>query len=197
MFVPKITDWGLAKRLDAEQGPTQSGAIMGTPSYMAPEQAAGGTRDVGRAADVYALGAILYEMLTGRPPFRAATVWETLQQTLVEEPVPPSQLQPTLPRDLETICLKCIEKDPAKRYSSAAALADDLRRFSAGEPIAARPVRAAERAWRWARRKPLLATLYAAVAVLLATVVIVPSLLALRLAATTRTVFLNDSAATE
>ena len=111
---PKVTDFGLAKQLDVESGLTQTGSVLGTPSYMAPEQAEGKTREIGPAADVYALGAILYELLTGRPPFRGATVLETLQQVKTAEPVPPSRLVPGLPRDLETICLKCLQKDPAQ-----------------------------------------------------------------------------------
>jgi WD40 repeat protein/tRNA A-37 threonylcarbamoyl transferase component Bud32 len=150
---PKITDFGLAKKLD-EQSRTQTGAILGTPSYMAPEQAAGKGREVGPAADVYALGAILYELLTGRPPFRAATTLDTVLQMMSEEPVPPSRLEPKVPRDLETICLKCLQKEPARRYASAQALADDLDRFTAGEPIRARPTPAWERGWKWARRNP-------------------------------------------
>ena len=131
---PKITDFGLAKKLD-EAGQTQTGAIMGTPSYMAPEQAGGKSGEIGPAADVYALGAILYECLTGRPPFKAATALDTLMQVVGDEPVPPPQLQPKAPRDLETICLKCLHKEARKRYESAAELADDLRRFLDGEPI--------------------------------------------------------------
>jgi WD40 repeat protein/serine/threonine protein kinase len=164
---PKITDFGLAKKLDDAAGPTASGAIVGTPSYMAPEQASGQGQRIGPAADVYALGAILYELLTGRPPFKAATPLDTVLQVLSEEPVPPARLQPKVPRDLETICLKCLQKEPAKRYGSAEALAEDLRRFQAGEPIHARPIGTAEKLWRWCRRRPLVASLTAAVAALL------------------------------
>jgi hypothetical protein len=143
-------------------GHTQSGAVMGTPDYMAPEQAAG-QKTVGPVADVYALGAILYECLTGRPPFRAATGVDTILQVLREEPVPPRQLNAQVPAGLETICLNCLHKEPARRYASAEELAEDLRRFQAGEPIRARPVGAVERALKWARRRPALAALLAVV----------------------------------
>jgi tetratricopeptide (TPR) repeat protein/predicted Ser/Thr protein kinase len=150
---PKITDFGLAKKLD-EDGQTHSGAVMGTPSYMPPEQAAGRTREIGPLADVYALGAVLYELLTGRPPFKGETLYDTLEQVCSQEPVAPRQLQPKVPRDLETVCLKCLQKEPRKRYATAQELADDLRRFLDGEAIEARPVSAWERTYKWARRRP-------------------------------------------
>src|SRR5262249_41216020 len=141
-----ISDFGLAKHLSNSDATalsgaaTQTGVVVGTPKYMAPEQAAGATESLGPPADVYALGAILYEMLTGRPPFQAATVLDTLLLVRTQEPVPPSRLQPRVPRDLETICLKCLQKEPSRRYASAADLAEDLRRFQAGEPILAQPI---------------------------------------------------------
>jgi tetratricopeptide (TPR) repeat protein/tRNA A-37 threonylcarbamoyl transferase component Bud32 len=157
---PKITDFGLAKRFeDKDEGQTRTGAIMGTPSYMSPEQAQGRTKDTGPPADIYSLGAIFYDLLTGRPPFRGATLLDTLQQVQTVEPVPPARLQPSLPQDLETICLKALEKDPAKRYATAGAMAEDLRRYLAGEPILARPTPWWERTWKWSRRRPALATL--------------------------------------
>jgi len=161
---PKVADFGLAKDLDADQQLSRTGHVLGTPAYMAPEQAAGHVRAVGPARDVYALGVILYECLTGRVPFRAPTTFETLQLVLTREPVPPRPLAAGLPRDLETICLRCLEKEAGKRYQSAADLADDLGRFLRGEPVAARPVGRPERAWRWCRRNPAVAALLAAVA---------------------------------
>lgn len=181
--LPKISDFGLAKQLDSDHGQTASGAILGTPSYMAPEQAGGHGKEVGPAADVYALGAILYELLTGRPPFKAATPLDTVLQVVGNEPVPPRQLQPKTPRDLETICLKCLEKDAAKRYASALVLGDDLGCFLRGEPVTARPVGAVQRGWRWCRRNPKVASLVATVAFLLVTVAVVATVAAFRIAA--------------
>jgi hypothetical protein len=158
-IIPKITDFGLAKRLDGELGNTQTGTIMGTPSYLAPEQAEGKNRQVGAGADIYALGAILYETLTGRPPFQGETTLDTLEQVRSREPVPPSRLQPKVGRDLEIICLTCLQKEPRKRYASAGGLADDLRRFLGGEPILARPTPPWEKALKWGKRKPALAAL--------------------------------------
>jgi eukaryotic-like serine/threonine-protein kinase len=154
---PKITDFGLARRLGDAAGLTQTGLTVGTPSYMAPEQADGWPDAVGPAVDVYALGAILYELLTGRPPFRAATAAETVHQVIYQEPVAPTLLNPKVPRDLETICLKCLQKDPQRRYSTAAALAEDLSRFQRGEPILARRAGPFERLVKWIRRHRWLA----------------------------------------
>jgi serine/threonine-protein kinase len=158
---PKLSDFGLARRLDGAAGLTQSGAPVGTASYMAPEQAAGRSRDVGTAADTYALGAILYELLTGRPPFRAETAAETLRQVISQDPALPSRLNAAVPRDVETICLKCLEKSPERRYPSATALADDLHRFLRHEPIVARPVGPLGRVLRWTWRHPMGAALLA------------------------------------
>jgi WD40 repeat protein len=155
---PKVGDFGLAKLLVGQTaGQTQSGAILGTPSYMAPEQAAGRIKEVGPLTDVYALGAILYELLTGRPPFRGETPMDTMVLVMSGEPVPPSRLNRKVPRDLETVCLKCLERDPARRYGGARELADDLGRYLAREPIVARPLGVVGRWWRWCRRKPGLA----------------------------------------
>ncbi len=155
---PKIGDFGLAKLVEGGPGLTRTSDVLGTPSYMAPEQT-GGTADVGPAADVYSLGAILYECLTGRPPFLGQSVLDTLDQVRHQEPVPPSRLQPQVPRDLEIICLKCLHKTPARRYASARELAEDLERFLANEPIKARAVSLAERLWKGARRRPAVAAL--------------------------------------
>ncbi len=159
---PKVMDFGLARRLEGGAGLTQTGVPLGTPSYMAPEQARGQTRSVGPAADVYALGAILYELLTGRPPFRAETPAETVLQVIDQDPAPPSRLNARVPRDLETVCLKCLRKEPHLRYASAAALAEDLRRFLQGEAILARPERRWERLSRRVRRRPVLSVALAA-----------------------------------
>jgi len=156
---PKIVDFGLAKLLEQEDGQTESGQIVGCPSYMAPEQARGKIKEIGPAADVYALGAILYEMLTGRPPFKAPTPMETAIQVIHDEPVPPCRLLPRVPRDLETICLKCLRKEPQKRYASAEELADDLCRYLDNRPIRARRVPLWERGAKWVRRHPATATL--------------------------------------
>src|SRR5262249_30197109 len=138
---------------------TLPGAIMGTPSYMAPEQAAGKGAEAGRATDVYALGAILYELITGRPPFKAPTAFDTVMQVLTDDPVPPRRLQPKLPRDLEMICLKCLQKEPGRRYGEAEVVAEDLRRLLADEPILARPAGRIELAIKWVRRRPATAGL--------------------------------------
>jgi WD40 repeat protein len=159
--MPKIVDFGLAKLLDNDSFQTRTGSVMGTPSYMAPEQAAGRNKEVGPAADIYSLGAMLYDQLTGRPPFKADTALNTLQQVLTREPVAPTWLNPKVPRELETICLKCLDKEPARRYGSADELADDLRRFLDGEPIKARPLGAWGRGVKWAKRRPALAAMTA------------------------------------
>ena len=182
---PRVTDFGLAKRTSTEsvaaQGVgsttelTKTGQVLGTPSYMPPEQACGKTDEIGPLSDVYSLGAMLYCLLAGRPPFQAASPLDTLLQVLHKEPVPVRQLDPNVPRDLETICLKCLEKEPRRRYASARALSDDLNRFLNGEPVKARPISRPARAWRWCRRNRVVAGLTAIVAVLLAAVGIVAS----------------------
>ncbi len=162
---PRVTDFGLAKKVQGDSRLTGSGQIMGTPSYMPPEQAGGPRGEVGPAADVYALGATLYALLTGRPPFQAASAMDTVIQVISDEPIPPRRLNRSIPRDLETVCLKCLEKAPRRRYDSARSLAEELERFLLGEPIVARPVGSAERAVKWVRRRPVIAGLIAAVLV--------------------------------
>jgi serine/threonine protein kinase len=167
-LVPKITDFGLAKFADGDgeapafRSHTVTGEVLGTPNYMAPEQAMVPRQSLGPPTDVYALGAILYELLSGRPPLTGDTALATVLQVLHNEPVPVTCLQPSVPRDLETICLKCLRKDPRQRYSSALELAEDVHRFLRDEPIRARPVRAVEKLWRWVRHRPVPAGLLAA-----------------------------------
>jgi|GEM_PF-1228656 cytochrome c peroxidase len=164
----KITDFGLAKKLgDQDSTQTRAGSIMGTPMYMAPEQAAGVSREITPAADTYSLGAMLYELLTGQPPFSGESVMDTLHKVRTEDPVPPTRIKPKLHRDLETICLKCLEKDPAKRFESAESLADDLQSFLDSEPIDARPTGKSERCIRWMKRRPAMASMVALVTVII------------------------------
>jgi WD40 repeat protein/serine/threonine protein kinase len=165
--MPKITDFGLARKLEEGAELTASGVVVGTPSYMAPEQAQGRSHTAGPAADVYALGAILYELLAGRPPHQGPTRLDTIIQVLTAEPVAPRRLRPELPRDLETICLKCLQKEPYQRYGDALELAEDLRRFRGHEPIRARRVRWTERLLLWARRRPLQAAVFGLAALVL------------------------------
>jgi eukaryotic-like serine/threonine-protein kinase len=195
-FLPKLSDFGMARLLVGDgTAQTQSGEVIGTPSYMAPEQAAGRGKEAGPAADVYSLGAILYELLTGRPPFKATTTWETVRQVVAEDPVPVCRLQPDVPRDLEAVCLKCLEKDPQRRFASAGDLADDLQRFLRHEPVRTRPVGAAGRVWRWCRRNPALAVAIglAAAAVVAVVVVAVAFAVSRSLAAARLQAALNQS----
>jgi eukaryotic-like serine/threonine-protein kinase len=177
---PRVTDFGLAKRVQSDSGLTATGQILGTPSFMRPEQAVGKLDLVGPAADVYALGAILYTLVTGRPPFQAATGVDTLRQVLEKEPLAPRDLVTDVPRDLETIVLKCLEKSIPQRYASARELADDLQRFLDGRPILARPVSRVERGWRWCRRNPAVATLSAGLLLVLMAISIVAPIVAVR-----------------
>ncbi len=169
--IPKLCDFGLAKEIEGDSDLSRTGDVVGTPSYMAPEQARG-SRDITASADIYGMGGVLYCALTGRPPFTSTKAIDTVIQVLGQEPVPPTRLQPSVPKDLETICLKCLQKDPASRYATAGDLADDLNRFVRGEPISARPVSRIERAWRWSRRNPLIASI-SAIAASLALVILV------------------------
>ncbi len=162
---PKVTDFGLAKKVEGDRGLTATGQILGTPSFMPPEQAAGRIKDVTETADVYSLGAILYTLLTGRPPFQAASQLDILLHVIEREPVSPRMLNPKVPQDLETICLKCLQKERSRRYASAAELRDELKRYLHGEPVRARPISAVERTWRWCRRNSLVSSLAAMVAV--------------------------------
>ncbi len=162
---PKVTDFGLAKRVDADSNLTGTGDILGTPSYMPPEQAGGELEKIGPASDIYSLGAVLYCLLTARPPFQAARPLDTVLQVIGQDPVSPKQLNPAVDKDLETICLKCLEKSAERRYETAAALKSDLDRFLKGEPIHARRISPAAKVWRWCRRKPLVAGLIAAVGI--------------------------------
>ena len=164
---PKVTEVGLARRMESDNGVTRTGAVMGTPSYMPPEQAAGKTDEIGPLADVYSLGAILYCLLTGRPPFQASNPIDTLMQVMEREPVALTVLNPLVPRDLETICLKCLQKDRLKRYDSANDLAADIVRWQKGEPIRARAVTRIERVWRWVKRNPVVSGMLTATSVAL------------------------------
>ncbi|MCI0540539.1 MAG: WD40 repeat domain-containing serine/threonine protein kinase [Verrucomicrobiales bacterium] len=177
---PHVTDFGLAKLAEDDSSLTISATMLGTPAYMPPEQAAGRSKELTTAADIYSLGAILYELLTGRPPFRADTQVQTLRQVCEREPIQPQTLNSTVDRDLETICLKCLNKDPLRRYGSAEMLADDLDRWRNGESIHARPVSPAEKLWRWCRRKPALAAALGLGVLLLLMVAIGPSVIAVR-----------------
>lgn len=167
VYFPKITDFGLAKRLDEKDSHTRTGDILGTPSYMAPEQAAGKSKEIGPPADIYALGAILYELLSGVPPFEGQSTWDIVTKVLNQDPMPPSRRNAQAPRDLETICLKCLHKEPAKRYETGLALAEDLHRYLNGEPIEARPVGQLERGVMWVRRRPGISVLLGTSAALL------------------------------
>lgn len=175
---PRVTDFGLAKQVESDSDLTATGQILGTPSYMSPEQADGSATAIGPLADVYSLGAVLYELLSGRPPFQASTAVGTLKQVMEREPDSLRDLDPNIPRDLETICLKCLQKSPQSRYDSAEQLTDELGRFLSGEPIRARPVTTTERTWRWCKRNRLAAGLIAAVFLVLVTGVAVSTFLA-------------------
>jgi len=179
--VPHVTDFGLAKRSDGDANLTLSGQVIGTPNFMSPEQASPGTGEIGPASDIYSLGALLYHLITGRPPFLSETITATLHQVAESEPASPRLLLPTVPKDLETICLKCLEKEPRQRYPTAKELADDLGRFLRDEPIKARQAGVVEKVWRWCRRNRALATSTAVVAALVVTVAIGSTIAAVRI----------------
>ena len=177
---PRITDFGLAKRISDDSGLTATGQVLGTPSFMPPEQVKGETAEIGPASDVYSLGATLYALLVGRPPFQSATAVDTLKQVLERDPVPVREFDASVPKDLETISLKCLEKPIARRYQTACELADELNRFLTGRPILGRPVSRTERAWRWCKRNPTVAVLSATAASLLIATAAVSSVAYLR-----------------
>ena len=190
---PHLTDFGVAKVIGhTGSGLTASGVVIGTPSYMAPEQAAGHAKRLTTAADIYSLGAVLYAMLTGHPPFRADTPVQTLKQVVEQEPKPPTTFSMGIDHDLANICMKCLEKEPQRRYSTAAALAEDLERWLRKEPIEARPVRTPERLWRWCRRNPKVAALGASVAVLLLAISVGSTVALLRIKGLNATLQSND-----
>src|SRR6266516_3276663 len=186
--VPHLTDFGLAKLIEQESTITRTVALLGTPSYMSPEQASGNLKGVTTAADVYGLGAVMYELLTGQPPFAGGTTLETIRQVLDREPRRPSLIHPRVDRDLETICLKCLEKEPSRRYGSAEALADDLERWLRGEPVVARPASLGERTMKWVRRRPQLAALLALAAIAPLAIIITLTVANLRISAARRIV---------
>ena len=179
-YAPRVTDFGLAKQVKGDDQLTATGQILGTPSYMPPEQAAGKIDEIDERSDVYSLGGILYAAVTARPPFQAASHLDTLMQVLEKEPVPPSQLDPKLPRDVNTICMKALEKDPRRRYQTAQEFADDLGRFLRSEPIKARSVSPLERVWRWARRHPIVAAIVNIVALLVTVMLTLGPIVAIR-----------------
>jgi serine/threonine-protein kinase len=185
---PRVADFGLARIEGLDATLTHSGLVLGTPAYMSPEQATGKSKDLTTASDIYSLGAVLYELLTNRPPFTGNSSVAVLRRVAEEEPARPTTIKRGIDSDLETICMRCLEKEPTARYRSMLALAGDLERWLKGEPILARRVRAAERVWKWARRHPALTALWGAVAALIVVVAIVATALSFSLARYNRTV---------